>query len=203
MSSSGQISGLRGQRVYGQHGQRHAPRGSDPGLTDIWRNVLTGGTPWDSGTTYDAGDIVLDVDGIFQYQAAAGSVYVSGTITPNQGISPGHTSGWQRFWNQYASVFQNGSNASPSTGIPNPVPLRYRLSVGPPNYYDDNGDLVYTQHQIEIQGDVTGLSIGDTVFVILPEYQHDYDVPYQTHDQAGNFVACRLLSTGEFVWFTH
>ncbi len=199
---SGQISGLRGQRTYGQHGNRHGPRGSDPTQTDIWRIVVGHGTTWDSGTTYDAGDTVDDVAGIFRYQAAAGSVYISGTITPNLGIEPGVTSGWQRFWNPYESIFQNGQNQMASAGVPDPVPMRYRLSVGSPNYYDDAGDLVYTQHQIDIQGDITDILPGETVFVILPEYQHDRDVPYRSHDTTGYYVPCRLLSTGEFVWGT-
>ncbi len=200
--SGGQISGLRGQRVYGQHGQRHAPRGSDPSLTDIWRDVVTPGTSWSSGTTYSEGDFVDDADGIFRYQAAASSAIINANSMPNLGIEPGVTPGWQQFWNAYASIFQNGSNVTPGD-IPNPVPMRYRISVGPPNYYDDAGDLVYTHHQIEIQGDITGLTYEDTVFVILPEYQHDFDVPYSGHDEYGSYIACRLLSTGEFVYGTH
>ena len=199
---SGQVSGLRGQRVYGQHGTRHAPRGSDPGSTDVWRDVVTAGSAWSSGTTYSAGDIVDDPSHVLRYQAAAGSVYVSGSTVTNHGIEPGVTSGWQRFWNEYASIFQDGGNAAPSVAIPNPVPARYRLSVGPPNYYDDAGDLVYTQHQIEIQGDVEGPATGDTVFVILPEYLMEYDVPYHTHDSLGGYIPCRLLVTGEFIWNT-
>ncbi len=187
-------------RSYLGHGTRHAPRGSDPSAADLWRNVVVPGTPWSSGTTYVAGDIVDDADGIFQYEAAAGHAFISGDSTPNHGIEPGVTAGWQLFWNAQASIFQNGSNATASGTVPNPVPQRYRLSVGPPNFYDEDGSLVYTNHQIEIQGDVTGLVIGDTVFVVLPEYQHDFDVPYHTHDVYGAYVPCRLLKTGEFIW---
>ena len=200
---SGQISGLRGQRVYGQHGGRHDPRGSDPGNTDEWRDVVTAGSAWSSGTTYSAGDIVDDPSHVLRYQAAAGSVYVSGSTVTNHGIEPGVTSGWQRFWNEYASIFQNGGNAAPSVDIPNPVPARYRLSVGPPNYYDDAGDLVVTKHQVEIQGDLAGVSIGQVVFVLLAEYRLDYDVPITNqHDDVGMYVPCRLLSTGEFIYGT-
>ena len=147
------MSGNVGGRVYGQHGNRHAPRGSDPSPTDTW--------------------IYVGVD---------------------------------------ARVpFVNGANATPSVDIPNPVPMRFRLSVGPPNDCDYDGwdastDPVasainlYTDHQIEIQGDVTGLSPGDIVFVLPLEFQHQYDVPYHTHDDSGIYVPCRLLSTGEFVW---
>ncbi len=183
-----------GGRIYGQHGTRHAPRGSDPGATDEWRNVLTPGTAWNSGTTYSAGDIVDDSDHIFKYQATGS------TIATNLAIEPGVTDGWQQFWNEYASIFQNGANADPSDDTPDPVPVRYRISIGPPNYYDEEGDLVYTHHQNEIQADAKDLVIGDTVFTILPEYQHQYDVPYHTHDDFGAYVPCRLLKTGEFIW---
>ncbi len=147
-----------GGRVYGQHGPRHSPRGSDPSPTDVWR-------------------------------------YVGETDQP---------------------PFVNGGNAAPTTAVPNPVPLRFRISVGPPNdcEYDGwqgtnpvSGDRpvassinFYTDHQVEIQGDVSGLVIGDTVFVIPLEYQHDFDVPFHTHDIYGAYVPCRLLKTGEFIW---
>jgi hypothetical protein len=190
------IAGVRGGRIYGQHGPRHSPRGSDPAETDVWRNVVGAGTAWNSGTTYAAGDIVDDASHIFQYQAASGSV----NAVANHGIQPGVTSGWWSYWNYYASIFQHGTNASPSTPIPNPVPMRYKLSIGPPNHIDQGAILDYTQHQIDIQGDVTGLVIGDTVFTILPEYQHEFDVPYHTHDVFGAYVPCRLLKTGEYIW---
>lgn len=148
-----------GGRIYGQHGPRHSPRGSDPSPTDGW-------------------------------------VYV--------GVDP-------------RVPFVNGSNASPSIDIPNPVPVRFRISIGPPNDCDYDGWAnsgptadrpvatsinFYTDHQIEIQGDATGLSPGDVVFVLPLEYQHEFDVPYHTHDDNGVYVPCRLLSTGEFIWDT-
>ncbi len=145
-------------RIYGQHGPRHSPRGSDPSPTDVW-------------------------------------IYV--------GVDP-------------RCPFVNGANAAPTTAIPNPQPLAFRLSVGPPNdceYADWSGSdpvtgtrpvatsiNAYTDHQIDIHGDVDGLTIGDTVFVLPLEYQHQYDVPYHTHDVYGAYVPCRLLSTGEFIW---
>ncbi len=147
-----------GGRVYGQHGPRHSPRGSDPSPTDVW-------------------------------------IYL--------GVDP-------------RVPFVNGSNAPPTVDIPNPVPGRFRISVGPPNdceYADWSGSdpvsgtrpvataiVAYTDHQVEIQGDLTGLLTGDIVFNLPLEYQHEYDVPYQTHDDNGVFVPCRLLSTGEFIW---
>ncbi len=146
-------------RVYGQHGPRHSPRGSDPTPTDVW-------------------------------------IYV--------GVDP-------------RVPFITGSNAAPTVDVPNPVPMRFRISTGPPNDCEYSGwegsgptgdrpvaslILAYTDHQVEIQGDVTGLSSGDVVFVLPLEYQHEYDVPYQTHDDSKQFVACRLLSTGEFIWDT-
>ncbi len=114
--------------------------------------------------------------------------------------------------------FVNGANAGASVAIPNPVPMRFRISMGPPNdcEYDDwsgsdpvtgtrpvaTAILEYTDHQIEIQGDVTDLVIGDTVFVLPLEFQHEFDVPYHTHDTYGAYVPCRLLATGEFIWGT-
>ncbi len=149
-----------GGRVYGQHGPRHSPRGSDPTPTDVW-------------------------------------IYV--------GVDP-------------RVPFVNGSNAAPTVDVPNPVPARFRISVGPPNdceYAAWSGSdpvtgtrpvattiVAYSDHQVEIQGDITGLSPGDIVFVLPLEFQMDYDVPYHTHDDSGIYVPCRLLSTGEFIWDT-
>ncbi len=151
---------MTGGRVYGQHGPRHSPRGSDPTPTDVW-------------------------------------VYV--------GVDP-------------RVPFISGGNAAPTVDVPNPVPCRFRISVGPPNdceYADwaiTGGDPItgtrpvataidaYTDHQVEIQGDLTGLLTGDIVFVLPLEFQLDYDVPYHTHDDNGTYVPCRLLSTGEFIW---
>ncbi len=147
-----------GGRVYGQHGSRHSPRGSDPSPTDVW-------------------------------------IYV--------GVDP-------------RVPFVNGANMAPTVDIPNPVPCRFRISVGPPNdceYADWSGSdpvtgtrpvattiVAYTDHQVEIQGDLTSLLTGDIVFNLPLEFQLDYDVPYHTHDDSGIYVPCRLLSTGEFIW---
>ena len=198
---SGGVAGTRGQRVYSQHGQRHSPRGSDPNQTDVWVLVETAHTAWSSSTTYSATNAVSHLN--FNW------VYIHSSSSSNK--EPGVDANWPTYWQQQGPCFVNGENASSSTPIPNPVPLRFRLSVGPPNECEyDNGTvstfptpasvLVYTQHQIEIQGDVTGLVIGDTVFVIPLEYQHDYDVPYHTHDIYGAYVPCRLLASGEFIW---
>ncbi len=147
-----------GGRVYGQHGTRHSPRGSDPSPCDVW-------------------------------------IYV--------GVDP-------------RVPFLNGSNAPATVDVPNPCPARFRISVGAPNdceYSAWSGSdpvsgtrpvattlLAYTDHQIEIQGDITGLVTGDIVFAIPLEFQLEFDVPYHTHDDSGIYVPCRLLSTGEFIW---
>ncbi len=149
-----------GGRVYGQHGPRHSPRGSDPTPCDIW-------------------------------------IYV--------GVDP-------------RMPFVNGANAAPTLAIPNPVPARIRISVGPPNVCEysawSGSDPVtgtrpvatsiveYTDHQVQIEGDVDDLEIGDIVFVVPMEYRHEFDVPYHSHDSFGAYVPCRLLSTGEFIWRT-
>lgn len=108
--------------------------------------------------------------------------------------------------------FINGANAAPTAEVPNPSPLRFRLAVGAPNVLDWNypsspdGTALataireYTKHQVEIQGDVTDVNAGDIVFVLPMEYRHEVDLPCHAHDDAGNYVPCRLLSTGEFYY---
>lgn len=189
-------AGLRGQRVYGQHGKRHSPRGSDPGATELWRPVTTPGTAWSSGTDYSPGNSVDNGD--LRWEA----ILPSG---PGNGgaIEPGVDTNYVAYWWCQASIFINGANATTTGGVPNPVPVRYRLSVGSPNILDTDGSIIeYSDHQLEIQGDLSSssLSYGQTVFIVPPEYQHDYDVPYQTHDDVGGFVPCRLLASGEFIW---
>lgn len=141
---------------------------------------------------------------------------VHGDVHAPRGSDPTPTDVWIYVGVDPRVPFVNGDNASASGPIPNPVPLRFRLSVGPPNDCDYDGwsgtDPAtgdrpvassinsYTDKQIEIQGDVTDLSPGDTVFVIPLEYQFEYDIPFHTHDDAGSYVACRLFSTGEFVY---
>ncbi len=114
--------------------------------------------------------------------------------------------------------FVNGANMSPTVDIPNPVPMRFRISVGPPNDCDysswSGSDPAtgtrpvatsinsYTEHQVEIQGDVDALAPGDTVFVLPLEFQHEFDVPYHSHNNVGSYVPCRLLATGEFIYGT-
>lgn len=107
--------------------------------------------------------------------------------------------------------FINGSNFAPTAEIPNPSPLRFRLAVGAPNvlrldYATDPptvlGIHAYTKHQIEIQGDVSNVSPGDVVFILPIEYRHEVDLPCHAHDDAGNYVACRLLSDGRFIYGT-
>jgi len=119
------------------------------------------------------------------------------------GADPTETGPWHNVGDPDEPTFLSGSNMAATAAIPNPVPLRFRLAVGPQNILADDGTVdEYTEHQIEIQGDVTGLSPGDTVFVLPAAYRHDHDVPVAGHDDAGNYVACRLLSTGEFIYGT-
>lgn len=126
-----------------------------------------------------------------------------------RGSDPNYTDVWHNVGDSGEPPFLAGSNASPTVDIPNPVPLRFRLSVGPPNDCDYDWTTTpatatsinrYTEHQVEIQGDVTGLVAGDIVFMLPLEYTHEYDVPFHTHDDLGGYVPCRLLSTGEFIW---
>lgn len=105
--------------------------------------------------------------------------------------------------------FINGANMAPTAAVPNPSPMRFRLAVGPPNVLDLDytvtpprvlGILSYTKHQIEIQGDVTDVNPGDVVFILPIEYRHEVDLPCHAHDDQGNYVPCRLLSTGQFIY---
>jgi hypothetical protein len=186
---------VSGGRAYGGiHGVWHAPRGSDPSACDAWRELVTAGTAWSSGTNYSPGDTVDD--GNLRWEA----ILASG---PGHGgaVEPGVNSQYVAYWWCQASVFITGSNMSPTVDVPSPVPSRYRLSVGAPNYLEIDGSIsFYTEHQIEVQLDVTGVTTGDIVFLMPPEYQHSYDVPYHTHDDTGAYVACRLLATGEFIY---
>ncbi len=197
---SGGVTGTRGQRIYGQHGNRHNPRGSDPASTDIWIYVDDPDTAWSGATSYVATN------------AVSHNNYNWICIANNTNKEPGVDANWPTYWRQRGPYFVNGGNAGGPSA--NPVPLRFRLSVGPPNEceYDIGGVstfptpsaiLVYTDHQIEIQGDVSGLTIGDTIFVLPLEFQHQYDVPLNfQHDDLGAYVPCRLLSTGELIWNT-
>lgn len=116
------------------------------------------------------------------------------------GNDPTPTGPWHNIGDAGEPSFVTGSNMAATVDIPNPVPLRFRLAVGRPNLINAGLIVQYTHHQVEIQGDVTGVSPGDTVFVLPLEYRHEYDVPFHTHNDAGNYVPCRLLSTGEFIY---
>lgn len=120
------------------------------------------------------------------------------------GEDPTQAGPWHDIGADGEPAFVTGLNASPTGSIPNPVPMRFRIAIGPPNVLSEDGTTVeqYTDKEITIQGDITGVSAGDTVFVLPLEYRMDYDVPYDGHDDAGSFIACRLLSTGEFVYGT-
>jgi hypothetical protein len=112
--------------------------------------------------------------------------------------------------------FINGSNATPTAESPTPSPLQFGFVAGLPNDCEYAGWAgtdpatgarpvasainAYNLHLIEIVGDVTGVSFGDTVFVLPMEYRYPNDRPCKGHDDAGNYVPCRLLSTGEFIW---
>lgn len=81
--------------------------------------------------------------------------------------------------------FINGANMAPTADVPDPTPLRLRLTLGA---------------GLEIQGDVTGVVSGDIVCTFPAGYRPDHDVPVDGHDDAGNYVACRLYANGNFVY---
>jgi len=96
--------------------------------------------------------------------------------------------------------FVTGENMAASADIPNPVPMRFRIVTGKPNKVDDDGNVTYYPKVLEFQGDITGAGTGDTVFVLPVTHRKQFDLPVPGHDDAGGYVACRLLSTGEFVY---
>jgi hypothetical protein len=117
------------------------------------------------------------------------------------GQDPGYCGRWHNVGAAGEPTFQNGwTNMSPTGSVPNPVPLRFRISMGPPNVLDASNATImqYQPHQVEIQGDITGGSTGTVVFQVPVWAQLDYDVPMDAHDSGGNYVPCRLLSTGYF-----
>lgn len=101
-------------------------------------------------------------------------------------------------------VFVNGVNMAPTTDIPNPHPLAISLVVGPPNIMEHDGVSIrtYTKHKLEIIGDVDDVSPGDVITIIRPSFRQPYDAPLHAHDSVGNYIACRLLSTGELIYGT-
>lgn len=138
-----------------------------------------------------------------------GSQIIHGTRHAPRGSDPSPTDVWHNIGDPGEPPFINGTNMAPTADVPNPVPMRFRLSVGPPNDCDYDWTQApaqaitinrYTEHQIEIQGDVTGVSPGDIVFVLPLEYTKEHDLPCHAHDDFGNYIACRLLSTGEFIY---
>jgi hypothetical protein len=116
----------------------------------------------------------------FWYYVGAGGVMPDGTPVP---------------------VFQNGWHNIAATSTTFPVPMRFRLLLGPPNTVMIGGvlDLVTTQKDVQIQGDVDGGGNGTVVFKLPPSMRLDYDVPMHGHDASGVYVPCRLFKNGDFV----
>ena len=173
------------------HGWDHRAGGIDPILTGAWHYISTGSgiSAWSSSTNYTSGNQVTH------------DVYVYVCMLPNTNVEPNVNSKWYNYWQINVPLFQNGwANITAGT-IPNPVPMGYRLAVGPPNILDkDNGSITtYSDHQVEIAGDVAGGSSGTAVFTLPPAYRLSYDVPFPAHDSSMNYVACRLYSAGNFV----
>jgi hypothetical protein len=188
---------MSGGRVYGQHGSRHGPRGSDPTNTDVWQFISgTVHTAWSSGTNYASGDLVSH--GHFNWQAIRASGPATSVFEPEVDV------GWFSYWSFYESFFINGENQTPFSGVPNPHPMAFRLSVGGPNYVDANGTIEsYSRHQLEFAGDLKNIFAGEIVFYVPLEFRHEYDTPTENqHDDVGLYVPCRLLSTGEFIYGT-
>lgn len=175
----------------GIHGGDHRPGGPDPTRTGPWHYVIDPGTSpaWSSGTAYAVDDLIEH--DVYRYVAVAAST----------NVEPGVAAAWPDSWAIDVPLFQNGwGNAAPSAGIPNPSPMAFRLSVGPPNPLDDTGAIAaYSEHQIDVAGDVAGGDSGTAVFTLPPAYRLPYDKPVSGHDELMAYVASRLYSSGEFV----
>jgi len=133
-----------------------------------------------------------------------------------RGSDPAGTDVWIVVGEDPRVPYINGFPSAPTEESPNPTPLQFRLSIGPPNdcMYDGwegtnpvsgNRPVAtsineYTDHQLEIEGDVDGVVPGDVIFILPLEFQFPTDLPYKGHDNDGNYVPCRLLSTGEFIY---
>jgi hypothetical protein len=122
---------------------------------------------------------------------------VHGRFHKPEGEDPVHTGDWHNVGDPGEfEVFITGANLGGSN-----VPFRVRIAVGRPNVLDAAGNILYyCDKQLEFQGDVTTVSAGDTITNIRPEFRLDYDVPIHVHDDAGNYVACRLYVNGDFVY---
>ncbi len=81
--------------------------------------------------------------------------------------------------------FITGRNADPSAQVPNPSPFAIRHTLGA---------------GLEIVGDVTDLAPGDLVCIFPVGYRPLKDRPASCHDDNGNYVACRFLTTGHFYY---
>jgi hypothetical protein len=97
--------------------------------------------------------------------------------------------------------FQNGWHNI--VGTDDPVPLRFRILLGPPNLLLPDGtvdeDSRSTSKDVQVQGDIDGGGDGTVVFSLPPSYRLDYDVPMGAHDSSMMYVACRLYKNGDFV----
>lgn len=167
------------------HGIEHRPSSFDPAQTDPWTYVSDGDTAWDSGTTYNPGD------------TAENGVFVYLCMLRNTNLEPGVASGWAQNWRIAAPVFQNGwSNSGGSY-----VSMRYRLAVGPPHVTDGNdGSLIdYSDHQVELQGSVTGGTPGTTVFTLPTAYAPDSDLHLSAADDTGAFTCVTVQTGGDVI----
>jgi hypothetical protein len=173
------------------HGIEHRPSSYDPIITDPWTYVSSGATAWSSGTTYNAGssDTSGDVvqQGNFVYRCTQKCI----------AINPGVNTHWARYWHIVAPVFQNSWANSGGTL----AAMRYKLSVGPPHVTDEsNGSVIdLSDHQIEIQGSVTGGADGTVVFTLPPAYAPDADLRLNASDDTGLFVVMQVLATGDVI----
>lgn len=167
------------------HGWDHRPGGLDPTLPGYWHYVASSGSAWSSSTTYNPGDVVSH------------DVFLYTCMVSNTNREPNVSPIWAHYWMIDVPLFQNSwVNVGGSS-----VPMRFRITVGPPNTISiDNGAIItYSDHEVELEGDIKGGSDGTTVFWLPPAYRKQYDIPVHAHDDSGLYIAGRLYSAGNLV----
>ena len=167
------------------HGIEHRPSSYDPSCTDPWTYVSNGiGIPaWNSSTTYSAGSSGIPAtagdtvkDGVFVYMC----------VQKNKNVEPGVHANWAQYWRIHVPLFQNGWDNQGGTK----ELFSYRLSVGPPNVCDrnDNSIIDYSDHQVEIQGSVSGGLLGTVIFQLPPSHTPIRDKHKSVIDDVGGSV---------------
>jgi hypothetical protein len=110
---------------------------------------------------------------------------ISGLRRDTESVKRRSAAPWRNVGDPGEPAFENGwGNATATTLIPNPVPMRFRVALG---------------GGIDIEGDVMGGADGTVVFTLPAGYRPDKDKPLHAHDDDKNYVAGRVFSDGTVV----